>query len=153
MVITRGTLTRPHELKRNPLLSPVSSRHIFVFALSQFSGPDYIGAWNRLRLGEKVQNAPQQSYLLLWLMTGRAFCQWKVRETLVNTKLYFLWFTFHRGTSYLVTAPGLKRLMKRTKWVLKVVHFHAWSCGKWMRIPPPLPPPPPEKTELCDRLD
>ena len=31
-----------------PLLSPVSSRYIFVFALSQFSGPGYLGAWNRL---------------------------------------------------------------------------------------------------------
>ena len=31
-----------------PPLSPVSSRFIFVFALSQFSGPDYLGAWNRL---------------------------------------------------------------------------------------------------------
>ena len=26
----------------------VSSRFIFVFAVSQFSGPDYFGAWNRL---------------------------------------------------------------------------------------------------------
>ena len=25
------------------------SRFIFVFALSQFSGPDYLGAWNRLQ--------------------------------------------------------------------------------------------------------
>ena len=31
-----------------PPLSPVSSRFIFLFALSQFSGPDYLGAWNRL---------------------------------------------------------------------------------------------------------
>ena len=31
-----------------PPLSPVSSRFIFVFALSQFTGPDYLGAWNRL---------------------------------------------------------------------------------------------------------
>ena len=31
-----------------PPLSPVSSRFIFVFALSQFSGPNYLGAWNRL---------------------------------------------------------------------------------------------------------
>ena len=30
------------------LLSPVSSRYIFVFALSQFSGPGYLGAWNTL---------------------------------------------------------------------------------------------------------
>ena len=30
-------------------LSPVSSRFISVFALSQFSGPDYLGTWNRLR--------------------------------------------------------------------------------------------------------
>ena len=28
---------------------PVSSRFIFVFALSQFSGPDYLGVWNRLK--------------------------------------------------------------------------------------------------------
>ena len=33
-------------------LSPVSSRFIFVFALSQFSGPDYLGAWNRLHESE-----------------------------------------------------------------------------------------------------
>ena len=30
--------------------SPVSSRFIFVFALSQFSGPNYLGAWTRLGL-------------------------------------------------------------------------------------------------------
>ena len=29
------------------LLFPVSSRFIFVFALSQFSRPEYLGAWNR----------------------------------------------------------------------------------------------------------
>ena len=29
-------------------LSPVSSCFIFVFALSQFSGPNYLRAWNRL---------------------------------------------------------------------------------------------------------
>ena len=34
--------------KRRPLLSPVSSRFIFVFALFQFSGPDCLRAWNRL---------------------------------------------------------------------------------------------------------
>ena len=34
--------------RKKPLLSPVSSRFIFVFALSQFSGPDYLRAWNRL---------------------------------------------------------------------------------------------------------
>ena len=33
-----------------PFLSPVSSRFIFVFALSEFRGPDYFGAWNRLEL-------------------------------------------------------------------------------------------------------
>ena len=31
-----------------PLLSPASSRFIFLFTLSQFSGDDYVGAWNRL---------------------------------------------------------------------------------------------------------
>ena len=29
---------------------PVSSRFIFVLALSQFRGPDYIGAWNTLAI-------------------------------------------------------------------------------------------------------
>ena len=38
--------------ERVPFLSPVSSRFIFVFALSssQFRGPDYLGTWNRLWL-------------------------------------------------------------------------------------------------------
>ena len=39
------------ELVSPPSLSPVSFRFIFVFALSQFSRPDYLatlGAWNRL---------------------------------------------------------------------------------------------------------
>ena len=34
--------------KRPPLLSPVSSHFIFMFGLSQFSGPDYLRAWNSL---------------------------------------------------------------------------------------------------------
>ena len=33
-----------------PLLSTVFSRLIFVFGLSQLSGPDYLGVWNRLFL-------------------------------------------------------------------------------------------------------
>ena len=33
--------------KRKALISPVSSRFIFLFALSEFSGPDHLGAWNR----------------------------------------------------------------------------------------------------------
>ena len=36
------------------LLSPVSSR--FMFELSQFSGPDYLGAWNRLGLSKIRSN-------------------------------------------------------------------------------------------------
>ena len=38
--------------KEGPLLqlSPVSSRFIFVFALSQVSGPDDLGAWNWLNV-------------------------------------------------------------------------------------------------------
>ena len=39
---------RESKLLRAVPLSPVSSRFIFLFALSQFSGPDYLGAWNRL---------------------------------------------------------------------------------------------------------
>ena len=35
--------------------SPVSARFIFVFALSQFSGPNNFGAWNRLGIiGQEV---------------------------------------------------------------------------------------------------
>ena len=34
--------------RKKPLLSQVSSRFIFVFALSQFSRPDYLRAWNSL---------------------------------------------------------------------------------------------------------
>ena len=30
----------------------VSSRFIFVFALCQFSGPDYLVAWNRLHMAK-----------------------------------------------------------------------------------------------------
>ena len=44
-----GAGKRKGERAPPPPLSPVSSRFIFVFALSQFSGPDYLGAWNRLR--------------------------------------------------------------------------------------------------------
>ena len=32
------------------VLSPFSSRFTFVFALSQFSGPNYLGPWKRLHL-------------------------------------------------------------------------------------------------------
>ena len=39
-------------------LSPVSSRFIFVFAFSQFSGPDYLGAWNRLFFQPPCQLSP-----------------------------------------------------------------------------------------------
>ena len=46
----RGGKKRREKGKEPPLLlSPVSSRFIFVFVLSQFSGPDYLGAWNRLQ--------------------------------------------------------------------------------------------------------
>ena len=34
--------------KEPPFLSPVSSRVIFLLALSKFRGLDYLGAWNRL---------------------------------------------------------------------------------------------------------
>ena len=51
---TRSWYTGTGRLKKwlqapPPLLCPVSSRFIFVFALCQFSGPDYLGAWNRLK--------------------------------------------------------------------------------------------------------
>ena len=42
-----------------PLLSPVSSRFTFVFALSQFSGPNYLGAWNRLMTESWTTNWPK----------------------------------------------------------------------------------------------
>ena len=43
------TSTRKVQWRGGKKLSPVSSPFIFVFALSQFSGPDYLGAWNRLQ--------------------------------------------------------------------------------------------------------
>ena len=60
---TRSWYTGTGRLKKwlqapSPLLSPVSFRFIFVFVLPRFSGPDYLGAWNRL-LGMK----PPQRFL------------------------------------------------------------------------------------------
>ena len=45
-----------------PLLSPVSSCYIFVFVLSQFSGPNYLGAWNRL-----TRNANDRTFSSIFL--------------------------------------------------------------------------------------
>ena len=53
--------------KKPPLLSPVSSRVIFVFALSQFSGLDYLGAWNRLLLA--IIPCLFASCLIFWSIT------------------------------------------------------------------------------------
>ena len=71
---TRSWHTGTRRLKKwlrgsPPLLSPVSSRFIFVFALSQFSGPDYLGAWNRLHLDESSPIVVISSawYLIVWL--------------------------------------------------------------------------------------
>ena len=44
--------------KQKALLSPVSSRFIFVFALFQFSGPDYLRAWNRLSYPVQYEHYP-----------------------------------------------------------------------------------------------
>ena len=52
------------EWREPPFLSPVSCRFIFVFALSQFSGPDYLGAWNRLVAAQISQLCLGQCYLL-----------------------------------------------------------------------------------------
>jgi len=40
--------------RETTFFSQLSSRFIFVFALSQFLGPDYLGAWNRLNLPEQL---------------------------------------------------------------------------------------------------
>ena len=52
------------EKGREPLLSPVFSRFIFVFALSQFSRPDYLGAWNRLMGSRRLEQ---------WIPTDMVF--------------------------------------------------------------------------------
>ena len=64
---TRSWYTRRGRLKKwlqalPPLLFPVSSHFIFVFMLSQFSGPDYLTAWNRLWVFQlnEGQNAEQK---------------------------------------------------------------------------------------------
>ena len=65
---TRSWYTGTGRLKKwlqapPPLLSPVSLRFIFVFVLSQFSGPNYLGAWNRLHCG---QSKPAGDRLPAW---------------------------------------------------------------------------------------
>ena len=48
---------------RSPQFPPV---FFFVFALSQFSGPDYLGAWNRLILGNQTyHSAPLGAWVFL----------------------------------------------------------------------------------------
>ena len=71
---TRSWYTGTGRLKKwllapPPTLSQVSSRFIFVFALCQFSGPDYLGAWNRLHLDESSPIVVTSSawYLIVWL--------------------------------------------------------------------------------------
>ena len=54
-------------------LSPVSSRFIFVFALSQFSGPVYLGAWNRLGASLCALRARESSAITFTLDTSDAF--------------------------------------------------------------------------------
>ena len=54
-------------------LSPVSSRFIFVFALSQFSGPDYLGAWNRLGASLRALRARESSAIIFTLDMSDAF--------------------------------------------------------------------------------
>ena len=46
MKIACSRLSDSGEDTKNSLVQ--ASRFIFVFALSQFSGPDYLSAWNRL---------------------------------------------------------------------------------------------------------
>ena len=50
----KGTRKFGGTKKGKPLLSSVSSRFTFVFALSQFSGLNYLEAWNRLWLCRPV---------------------------------------------------------------------------------------------------
>ena len=64
---TRSWYTGTGRLKKwlqapPPLLSPVSSRFIFVFALCQFSRPDYLGAWNRLLLFPPSLPSPDHAH-------------------------------------------------------------------------------------------
>ena len=49
---------------------PVSFRFIFVFALSQLSGPDYLGAWNRQE--RKVRGAENSLSLSFQTPTTQA---------------------------------------------------------------------------------
>ena len=44
----KGTRKFGGAKKGKPLLSSVSSRFTFVFALCQLSGPNYLGVWKRL---------------------------------------------------------------------------------------------------------
>ena len=84
------------------LLSPVLSRFIFVFALSQFSGPDYRGAWNRLLKGKRIiTDLKGPDYRGAWnrLLKGKR----------IITDLYSF-FLFHRYSAFdSLTKVGMVR--------------------------------------------
>ena len=88
--------------------SQLSSRFIFVFALSQFLRPDYLGAWNRL-------NLPEQ----LFKIRGFLGLLWK------RQRIYCKQFTFqscHRKffvySGWRSTYSGQKIAATFTKWSL-----------------------------------
>ena len=70
--------------------SPVSSCFIFVFALSQFSGPNYLGAWNRLGL---------------------------IRQKFITRVFLFLSYSFGIETiNSFIHVPSRSSLESRPKW-------------------------------------
>ena len=72
------------EGKEPPFLSPVSSRFIFYFALSQFRRPDYLGAWNRLVAAQILQLCLEKSSL----DTATYLCQERKMRTCAVHVLY-----------------------------------------------------------------
>ena len=94
--------------------APVSSRFIFVFALSQFSGPDYLGAWNRL-YSEALQGVlhffrqqREQTLVTLcyWDFLGRSQSE---SVLFIALHLYYFWLLENSVLFVSCSAACIKR--------------------------------------------
>ena len=97
---------------------PVSSRFIFVFAPSQFSGPDYLRAWNRLC-------SLPSSLLLLKLPNILSLLDYIYNDWLNKKKLQlphsFVW----HGQLLLLTSPLLFATSLSTQVICTFAMFYS----------------------------
>ena len=123
------------------ILSPVSSRFLFVFALSQFRGPDYLGAWEKPEGIRKVRfrvellgNLRISRFLLaaMNLAPTQAFCfltplySISEKERLINEGKQEIMTLLYAGT-YPILAKGHKiscfwSSQNRTKLLIEQKH-------------------------------